>query len=95
LIEASNVPLTWYVGLDTAGTKIGDALWHGEALDEATRTRIVGLYRLTFVDAVPAEPMVGSDPVYLILAMTPDQVLRMKPQNLVVGLPIRRLESVS
>jgi hypothetical protein len=95
LIEASNVPFTWYVGLDTAGTKIGDALWHGEALDEATRTRIVGLYRLTFVDAVPAEPMVGSDPVYLILAMTPDQVLRMKPQNLVVGLPIRRLESVS
>jgi hypothetical protein len=31
----------------------------------------------------------------LILAMTPDQVLRLKPQNLIVGLPIRRLETVS
>jgi hypothetical protein len=27
--------------------------------------------------------------------MTPDQVLRMKPQNLVVGLPVRRLERVT
>jgi hypothetical protein len=95
LIEARDVPFTWYVGLDAAGTKIGDALWHGEVLDEATRAHIVGLYRLTFADAAPAETTTGGDPVYLILAMTPDQVLRMKPQNLVVGLPIRRLESVS
>jgi hypothetical protein len=95
LVEASNVPFTWYVGLDAAGTKIGDALWHGEALDEARRARIVGLYRLTFVDPALAEPTIGRDPVYLILAMTPDQLLRVKPQNLVVGLPIRRLETVS
>jgi len=27
--------------------------------------------------------------------MTADQVLRMKPQNLVVGLPVRRLERVT
>jgi hypothetical protein len=33
--------------------------------------------------------------VYLVLAMTPDNVIRMKPQNLVTGLPIRRLETVS
>jgi len=95
LIEANEVPFTWYVGLDAAGTKIGDALWRGEALDEATRARIVGLYRLTFFDPTLAGATIGRDPVYLILAMTPDQVLRMKPQNLVVGLPIRRLETVS
>jgi hypothetical protein len=89
------VPFTWYVGLDAAGTKIGDALWHGEALDDATRARIVGLFRLAFADPALAEARIGREPVYLILAMTPDQVLRMKPQNLVVGLPIRRLESVT
>jgi hypothetical protein len=27
--------------------------------------------------------------------MTPDRRLRMKPQNLIVGLPIRHLEAVS
>jgi hypothetical protein len=95
LVEVSNAPFTWYVGLDAAGTKIGDALWNGEVLDDAVRARIVGLYRLTFADIALVEPKVGRDPVYLILAMTSDQVLRMKPQNLVVGLPIRHLEVAS
>jgi hypothetical protein len=27
-------------------------------------------------------------PVYVILAMGPDQVVRLKPQNLVAGLPL-------
>ena len=31
LVEANNVTFTWYVGLDAAGTKIGDALWNGES----------------------------------------------------------------
>lgn len=35
------------------------------------------------------------EPVYLILAMTADQKLRMKPQNLLTGLPIKRLEAIS
>jgi hypothetical protein len=29
-----------------------------------------------------------------LLAMTPERILRMKPQNLVTGLPIRHLEAV-
>jgi hypothetical protein len=95
LVEANNVTLSWYVGLDAAATKIGDALWNGEELDDAERARVIGLYRLRFVDRTLVDPRVGVDPVYLILAMTPDQVLRLKPQNLIVGLPIRRLEIVS
>jgi hypothetical protein len=80
LSEMRDVPLTWYVGLDAEGTRIGDALWKGEDLDEKTRSRVVGLFRLE---------LVGGDPVYLILAMTADKVLRMKPQNLLTGLPVR------
>jgi hypothetical protein len=95
LVEANNVTLSWYVGLDAAGTKVGDALWNGDELEDADRARIVGLYRLTFADVTQVDPRVGADPVYLILAMTPDQVLRCKPQNLIVGLPIRRREAVS
>jgi hypothetical protein len=37
LAEGRNVDLTWYVGLDAQGTRIGDALWKGENLDEAMR----------------------------------------------------------
>ncbi len=38
---------------------------------------------------------VGDEPVYLILSMTPDRKLRMKPQNLLTGLPIKHLEMVT
>jgi hypothetical protein len=38
---------------------------------------------------------VRGEPVYLILAMTPDKLLRVKPQNLVTGLPVRALEAVT
>lgn len=95
LIEASNVNLTWYVGLDAQGTKIGDDLWNGEELDDATRGRIVGLYRLTFRDPATVLDKAEGEPIYLIMAMTPDGILRVKPQNLVTGLPIRHLEDVS
>jgi hypothetical protein len=95
LIGLQDAPLVWYVGLDAEGTRIGDALWNGEDLDEAARGRVVGLYRLTFEDANDVEDRVRGEPVYLIGAMTTDKVLRLKPQNLLTGLPVRRLEVVN
>ncbi len=95
LSEAANVNLTWYVGLDAEATRIGDALWRGAELDEAARERIVGLYRVTLPDPEVVLEKAKGDPIYLILAMTADRTLRMKPQNLVVGLPIAHLEAVS
>jgi hypothetical protein len=95
LSEMRDVSLTWYVGLDADGTRIGDALWQGEELDETTRRRVVGLFRLTFGDPDPAAASIGDDPVYLILAMTADKLLRMKPQNLLTGLPARRLTALT
>jgi hypothetical protein len=84
--------LTWYVGLDADATRLGDHLWRGEELDERTAGRVLALFRLTFADSGLALDDVGDEPVYLILSMTPDQKLRMKPQNLLTGLPVKRLE---
>src|SRR5262249_15935127 len=95
LIEAANVNLTWYVGLDAEATRIGDVLWSGGTLDESARECIVGLYRLTFRDPEVVLEKAKGEPISLILAMTPDRRLRMKPQNLVAGLPIAHLEAVS
>lgn len=86
--ELRDVTLSWYVGLDAQATQIGDALWNGDELDRAARERVVGLYRLTF----PAETQVleraRGAPTYLMTAMSIDQVIRLKPQNLVTGLPV-------
>jgi Family of unknown function (DUF6352) len=95
LMEATGVNLTWYVGLDAEATVIGDTLWNGDELDQAARERIIGLYRLTIRNAEIVLDTAKGEPIYLILAMTPDRTLRMKPQNLVTGLPIARFEAVS
>jgi hypothetical protein len=87
--EFRSVAFSWYVGLDADGTKIGDALWRDQSIDETTEARIVGLFRLTFGDAGAVIERMMDEPVYLILAMTPDGELRLKPQNLVTGLPLR------
>jgi hypothetical protein len=34
-------------------------------------------------------------PVFLLLAMTPERILRMKPQNLITGLPLVQIEAAS
>ena len=95
LSELREVNLAWYVGLDADATKIGDMMWNGDEIDEATMSRVVGLFALTFRDPSVVIDRVKGEPVYLILAMTPDKTIRMKPQNLTTGLPIRHLEAVS
>src|SRR6202035_1671397 len=78
VVELRDVALTWYVGLDAEGTKIGDRLWRSEPLDQATNAQVVGLFRLTFRDRDDAADEIAGEPAYLILAMTPQQTLRMK-----------------
>ena len=45
LKELREAAFTWYVGLDADATKIGDQLWDGEDIDEATMARVVGLFQ--------------------------------------------------
>lgn len=95
LTELREVNFNWYLGLDAVGTRIGDLLWNGGELDSRSQASVVGLYQLKFKDHAIIAETIGSEPVYLILAMTPDKVVHMKPQNLLTGLPIRHLEMAS
>jgi len=79
---------TWFVGLDGEGTRIGNALWTGQDIASDERERVLALYRLTFLDPEAMIERARGRPVYLILAMTPDRRVRLKPQNLVAGLPL-------
>jgi Family of unknown function (DUF6352) len=78
----------WFVGLDSEGTRLGNALWNGAALDGSASERIVALMRLNIEDVSLVDERVGTRPVYLILAAGVDKVVRLKPQNLIVGLPL-------
>jgi hypothetical protein len=78
----------WFVGLDSEATRIGNALWNGAALDGNAAEGIVALMRLHIEETRLVDERVGNKPVYVILAMGPDRVVRLKPQNLVAGLPL-------
>lgn len=95
LTELHGAPWNWYVGLSWDATRIGDTIWKGGDLDDAMRARLIGLYRLTFRDPADMIEKVRGEPVYLLMAMTPDEMLRLKPQNLVTGLPVRNAEAVN
>jgi hypothetical protein len=95
LTEMRDVTFNWYLGLDAVGTQIGDTLWNAGSLDPRSEASIVGLYQLKFEDPTVVVEKIGSEPVYLILAMTPDKMLHMKPQNLLIGLPIRNPTPIS
>jgi hypothetical protein len=78
----------WFVGLDAEATAIGNRLWKGEAVDPTRSARICGLFRLDFANSRDVVPELAGKPVYLIMALDEDMILRLKPQNLVVGLPL-------
>jgi hypothetical protein len=78
----------WFVGLDAEGTRIGNALWSGETVEPAAGERILALFRLGFGPGVTVEKRAAGHPVYLLLAMSADKMVRLKPQNLIMGLPV-------
>jgi hypothetical protein len=76
------------VGLDVDSSAILDTLYRGEALDEDARSRLALLFSLRFREEAVAVPEMRGKPVYLGLACRPDRTLKVKPQNLLVNLPL-------
>ncbi|MGG5807859.1 DUF6352 family protein [Falsiroseomonas sp. CW058] len=86
---------TWHVGLDAEATAIANDLWHGKKVRQERLARILWLGILEFGDTARVLPKVAGKPVYLALAMDAAQKLRMKPQNLVAGLPLVAREAAA
>jgi hypothetical protein len=78
----------WHVGLDAEASPILDDLYRGLPAEEDRLGRILALFRLSFADTAAMRPDLAGRPVYLGLAMTPDRRLRLKPQNLLMNLPL-------
>lgn len=79
----------WFIGLDAEATAIGNALWRNAILAPEALGRIASLFRLDALDAGSFAPDMEGAPVYLILAADEDNIIRLKPQNLISGLPFR------
>jgi hypothetical protein len=78
----------WHVGLDVDSTAILNALYRGEEVEAGELERLVLLFRLEFTDPAEASREMAGRPVYLGLACRPDRTLKLKPQNLLINLPV-------
>ncbi len=78
----------WHVGLDAESTAILNDLWHGEDIEHGRMRRILALFRLEFADPGEMRADLAGRPVYMALCANPDDIVRMKPQNLLLNLPL-------
>ena len=80
----------WHVGLDAQASGILNDLYNGAEVDEDRMRRLMCLFRLEFVNPTDMLADVAGRPVYLAMAMDDKNQLRLKPQNLLLNLPLAR-----
>jgi len=78
----------WHVGLDAEATAILNSLWAGEEVDAGRMRRILALFRLEFDDPAEMRGDIAGRSVYLGLASDENDSLKVKPQNLILNLPL-------
>ena len=79
---------SWHVGLDAEATRIMNALYEGEYLPEQGQGSIVALFRMEFLDYDRVIDRMRRKPAFLGLAVDAHNRIRMKPQNLLINLPL-------
>jgi hypothetical protein len=78
----------WHIGLDAEGTAMLNDLYSGVEVGEGRLARLLSLFRMDFQDPSVVLPELAGRPVYLAMAMSEQGTLRLKPQNLLVNLPL-------
>lgn len=79
---------SWHVGLDSISTNILNELYEGQEVSDERLTDVLSLFRLEFRDPNAMLPQLAGRPIYLGLAKGENDLLRVKPQNLLVNLPL-------
>ena len=78
----------WHVGLDAESTAILNELWAGGEIDAGRMRHVLALFSAQFEDPAAMRPDIAGRTVYLGLCADEQDVVRMKPQNLLTGLPL-------
>jgi uncharacterized protein DUF6352 len=78
----------WHVGLDAESTAILNELWAGGEIEAGRMRRVLALFALQFDDPRAMRADIAGRTVYLALSCGEDEVVRMKPQNLLTNLPL-------
>jgi len=80
----------WHIGLDRGASSLLNALYDGKTPPMSDMERIIGLLKMDFMEKRDVIDRVRGHPVYLGLAMSPQNRVKMKPQNLIMNLPLTK-----
>ena len=79
----------WHIGLDVASTALLNDLYEDRPVESARMQSLLSLFRLEFANPLEMRADVVGRPVYLALSMDADKTVKIKPQNLLLNLPLR------
>jgi len=88
LRKIEEVRWAWHIGLDAESTEILNALWAGDPVEQGRMRNIVALFGMRFAGPAAMRPDIAGRTVYLALSANAEQEVRMKPQNLLINLPL-------
>ncbi|MFP6735606.1 MAG: DUF6352 family protein [Rhodospirillales bacterium] len=88
LDEINDQNWKWYIGLDAEASHMLNDLYEGKAMSEDRRRRLLSLFVMDIDDKELMAPDIAGCPIYLGMAMTEGNLLRLKPQNILINLPL-------
>jgi uncharacterized protein DUF6352 len=88
--EIDDARWVWHVGLDAEASALLNDLYNRVDVGEERRQRLLCLFELTFAAPSDMRPSIAGRPVYLAMAMDQERLLKLKPQNLLLNLPLAR-----
>jgi len=88
--EIADARWVWHVGLDAEGSALLNDLYNRVEVADERMERLLCLFELFFADPADMRPAIAGRPVYLAMAIDAERRLRLKPQNLLVNLPLSR-----
>jgi hypothetical protein len=78
----------WHVGLDSEASMLLNDLYEGGEVTDDRVGRMISLFRMEFEDASLLRSDIQGRPIYMGLSMAANNKVRLKPQNLLVNLPL-------
>jgi hypothetical protein len=88
LARVDDAAWRWHIGLDAEATAILNDLYGAQPVTPERMQRLISLFRLEFADPACMAADLTGKPVWLGLAMNAQGLLRVKPQNLLLNLPL-------
>ena len=88
--EIDDARWVWHVGLDSEASALLNDLYNRVEIADDRMERLLCLFELRFADPTVTHEAIGGRPVYLAMAIDAERRLRLKPQNLLLNLPLAR-----